>query len=200
MTDDWNDCAAGWNDNNGVKLYATKAFSVLDAHVGIRGAGWQSKTVRDFGCGTGLLTEKIAPYVKEVIAVDTSDKMIAILKNKNLRNVRAVHTNILAGDVPNAEDWSGNFDLICASSVCGFLPDYKGAVMALSGFLKKGGQFVQWDWQVSSDDDFGLTERQVREALIAARLNSIRIEQVFQLEADGKAMPVLFGAGKRTTL
>ena len=163
MTDNWNDHAAGWDHNGDVKLYAVKAFATLDAHVGIRGADWRSKRVLDFGCGTGLLTEKIAPYVKEVIAIDTSDKMIAVLKDKYLGNVRAIHADILVGDVPIAADWLADFDLICASSVCGFLPDYIGAVTTLTGLLKKGGQFVQWDWQASSDEDFGLTEPQVRE-------------------------------------
>ncbi|WIY24793.1 class I SAM-dependent DNA methyltransferase [Parasedimentitalea psychrophila] len=199
MTDDWNDYADGWDDNSDVKLYATQAFAALDAHVDMRGKNWQSSRILDFGCGTGLLTEKIAPHVMEVIAVDTSDKMIAILKEKNLCNVRAVHGDVLTGDIRDVGDWFSDFDLICASSVCGFLPDYSGAVTALAGLLRRGGQFVQWDWQSSGNDGFGLTEPQMRESLKAAHLSSIRVEQVFEIEADAQAMPVLMGVGVRHT-
>ena len=38
--------------------------------------------VLDFGCGTGLLTEKIAPLVNEIVAIDSSPKMIEVLRKK----------------------------------------------------------------------------------------------------------------------
>ena len=199
MTDDWNDYADGWDDNSDVRLYATQAFAALDARVDMRGKNWQSSRVLDFGCGTGLLTEKIAPHVMEVVAVDTSDKMIAVLNEKNLRNVRAVHGDVLTGDIRDKGDWFSNFDLICASSVCGFLPDYGGAVTELADLLRKGGLFVQWDWQSSGSDGFGLTKHQIKEALTAAHLSSIRVEQVFEIETDAQTMPVLMGAGVRHT-
>ncbi len=37
----------------------------------------------DFGAGTGLLTERIAPYVNKIIAVDISSSMISKLKEKS---------------------------------------------------------------------------------------------------------------------
>ena len=199
MTDDWNDHADSWEDNSDVRRYASRAFASLDAHLDLCGENWQSKRVLDFGCGTGLLAEKIAPHVEEVVAVDTSEKMIAVLKAKKLRNVRAIHGNILTGDVPELENAFSGFDLICASSVCAFLPNYSGAVAVLAGLLSRGGQFVQWDWQRSGDDGFGLTEHQIRNALKAARLGSIRVERVFEFKSDEQTMPVLIGAGIRNT-
>ncbi|MEA3513443.1 MAG: class I SAM-dependent methyltransferase [Campylobacterota bacterium] len=38
--------------------------------------------VMDFGSGTGLLTEKIAPYVDKIIAVDMSQSMNEVLESK----------------------------------------------------------------------------------------------------------------------
>ncbi|SDX85481.1 Methyltransferase domain-containing protein [Ruegeria halocynthiae] len=195
MTDDWNDYADGWDDNNDVRYYASRAFASLDEHLDLCGKNWKSKRVLDFGCGTGLLAEKIAPHVAEVVAVDTSENMIAVLKAKNLPNVRAVHGDMLAGNVQEVEIGFSGFDLICASSVCAFLPDYRGAVAVLAGLLHKGGQFVQWDWQASDDNGFGLTLHQMKTALEAARLGSIRVEQVFEINSDARTMPVLMGAG-----
>lgn len=39
-------------------------------------------TIMDFGAGTGLLTERLAPYVKKIVAVDVSESMIARLAEK----------------------------------------------------------------------------------------------------------------------
>ncbi len=197
MTHDWNDYADCWDDNSDVRRYANHAFASLHEHQDIRGKNWRSKRVLDFGCGTGLLAEKIAPHVEEVVAVDTSENMIAVLQAKNLRNVRAVHGDILAGNVPELENAFSGFDLICASSVCAFVPDYSGAVAVLAGLLNKGGHFVQWDWQASDGDGFGLTPHQMKAALEAARLGSIRVERIFEFKSDEQVMPVLIGAGVR---
>ncbi|MBY6057897.1 class I SAM-dependent DNA methyltransferase [Leisingera daeponensis] len=197
MNDDWNDYADGWDGNSDVRRYANCAFASLDEYAGISGGGWQARRVLDFGCGTGLLSEKLAPHVKEVVAVDTSERMIAVLQDKALPNVRALHADILGGSAGGAGNGLSGFDLICASSVCSFLPDYNGAVAVLAGLLNRGGTFVQWDWLASDEGGSGLTLRHVREALREAGLGSIRAEQAFAMDAGGPAMPVLMGAGIR---
>ena len=165
MTDTWNKHADGWDDNPDVKLYADQAFASLVSTTDIRGPGWASKRVLDFGCGTGLLAQKVAPHVCELIAVDTSEKLIAVLENKHIPNVIAVHGDILATDHRCDVDLKLGFDLIYASSVCGFLADYEGAVLALGRLLRPGGRFIQWDWRASDGDDFGLSENKIRNAL-----------------------------------
>lgn len=195
MTDTWNGHADGWDDNPDVKFYADQAFASLVSTIDFRGTGWTSKRVLDFGSGTGLLAQKVAPYVGELIAVDTSDRMIAILENKNITNVSAVHVDILAAEHRCEVDLQSGFDLIYASSVCSFLPDYESAVLALARLLRPGGSFIQWDWQASDGDDFGLSENRIRDALQTAGFGSIRVRQAFTIETDGKTMPVLVGAG-----
>ncbi|OBY26245.1 class I SAM-dependent DNA methyltransferase [Leisingera sp. JC1] len=195
MSSDWNDYADGWDGNSDVRLYADRAFAALDAYAGITGGGWQDKRVLDFGCGTGLLSGKLAPHVQEVAAVDTSERMIAVLAGKALPNVRALHTDILDGN--GAGEGLTGFDLICASSVCSFLPDYPGAVAQLAGLLNSGGMFVQWDWLARDAGASGLTLQQVREGLHLAGLGGIRVEQVFDMGGGGQAMPVLMGTASR---
>lgn len=39
-------------------------------------------TIMDFGAGTGLLTERLAPYAEKIVAVDVSESMIARLAEK----------------------------------------------------------------------------------------------------------------------
>ncbi|EAR50258.1 methyltransferase, putative [Oceanicola granulosus HTCC2516] len=196
MTDGWDEYASSWDDRPDSKLYAEKAFASLVAQTDLRGVGWTSKRVLDFGCGTGLLAQKVAPYVGELIAVDTSEKMIAVLQSKEIPNVVAVHGNILGADHKSDDtDLGAGFDLIYASSVCGFLPDYEGAVNEFARLLRSGGHFIQWDWQASDGEEFGLSESKIRRVLESAKFRSIRVEQVFSLEADEQTMPVLIGAG-----
>jgi SAM-dependent methyltransferase len=197
MTDDWNDYADGWDENTDVNHYADLALASLVEQTNIRAAGWKSKRILDFGCGTGTMAEKVAPYVHEVVAVDTSDKMVAVLKDKGIGNLVALHLDILADDFPDQENWQSSFDLIYASSVCGFLPNYENAVITLGGFLKGGGRFVQWDWLATGETDAGLTEAQVRNALSAAQFNSVSVKQAFTMKTDEQTMPVLTGAGVR---
>lgn len=197
MSDDWDDYADGWDGNSDVRHYATRAFAALDGLAGITGGGWQDKRVLDFGCGTGLLSEKLAPHVREVAAVDTSERMIAVLEEKALPNVRALCTDVLDSGAREAAGGLAGFDLICASSVCSFLPDYSGAAAVLAGLLNRGGMFVQWDWLASGEGASGLTLQQVRDALGDAGLGSIRAEQAFEMGSGGQGMPVLMGSGIR---
>ena len=76
----------------------------LIRHVNVDDNEWKSKRILDFGCGTGLLTEKLAPLVREVIAVDTSPNMIDVLRRKEIGNVTTICTDIGGGssDSPNS--------------------------------------------------------------------------------------------------
>ena len=195
MTDSWDDHADGWDDNSAVNLYASQAFASLAARVDIADPSWKSKRVLDFGCGTGLLAGKIAPHVHELMAVDSSEKMIAVLNGKSLRNVVAVHGDILDDGFRFEGNLLPHFDLIYASSVCSFLPDYENAITALTHLLKPGGHFVQWDWQASDGEEFGLSENRIKTALEKAQLNSIRVGPAFTIMAENTAMPVVMGAG-----
>ncbi|SMY08301.1 class I SAM-dependent DNA methyltransferase [Flavimaricola marinus] len=196
MGDDWNDHAEGWDDDPNVKRYAELAFGSLIAHLDIRAPDWAGRRVLDFGCGTGLMAEKVAPHVQEVVAVDTSDRMIAVLTAKAISNVRPLHADILAEGFPGAGDPGAGYDLIYASSVCGFLPDYAAAVAKLAGLLRPGGQFVQWDWQAAEGDEDGLSLTGVTSALRNAGLRDVEVRTDFDFAAEGMSMPVLFGAGR----
>ena len=197
MTDSWNDYADSWDDNSDARYYSTQAFATLDAFCGLTSGRFKAKRVLDFGCGTGLLCEKIAPHVNEVVAVDTSDRMIAVLEAKALPNVRAIHGDILDGPSEGSDAPHLRFDLVCASSVCGFLPDYLGAVARLAELLNPGGIFIQWDWKAVDDSGFGLTEQMMRDALQNAGLQEFHFEQAFEVATAGQVMPVLMAAGQR---
>ncbi len=48
----------------------------------ILGVVKRNQTVLDIGCGTGLITLRIAPHVEHITAIDLSTKMIAVAQRK----------------------------------------------------------------------------------------------------------------------
>jgi ubiquinone/menaquinone biosynthesis C-methylase UbiE len=59
--------------------------------------------VMDFGCGTGLLTFSLQPFVRSITGVDSSQGMLDVFKTKikeqNLNNVKAEFIDLDNGDV-----------------------------------------------------------------------------------------------------
>jgi 2-polyprenyl-3-methyl-5-hydroxy-6-metoxy-1,4-benzoquinol methylase len=112
--------------------------------------------VLDFGCGTGLLTGKLAETCASVVAVDASPRMIKMLKDKikcrEWHNVR-VHEAVLAKDSSALSELEGTIDLVVASSVMTFVPENDlGPTMEVIGRLLKPngkGVFVHSDWPMS---------------------------------------------------
>lgn len=196
MTENWDKHAGTWDRDERVHFYADSAFSSLITHVNIHDGAWRSKRGLDFGCGTGLLTEKLAPLFGEIIAIDTSQNMIDVLRQKGMPNVTEICADIDDPAVRSAVPWPGGYDLVVASSVCGFLPNYEMTIDVLSQALKVSGYFVQWDW-LSSEDEPGMTMDIISEAFESAGLDNVHVGAAFSVVFDGKEMPVVMGVARR---
>jgi len=199
MTQTWNEHADGWDDNAAVRAYSQAAFDSLVALCETRHIPLEGSRVCDFGCGTGLLSEKLSPVCEQILAVDTSPKMLAILDAKKQRlDLPNISTTTNLTDPAFQE----TFDIIVCSSVCGFLDDYPATVRALVRMLKPKGLFVQWDWErdPTSEEPFGLTREQINATLTQAGLESILVETAFEVAVEGETMRPLMGAGQAPTL
>ena len=82
MSDSWDDYAKEWDVNIDAISYSEKAHETLANEVNIEG-----KNILDFGCGTGLLTERMSPLASNIVAIDASSKMIAILQSKKFQTL-----------------------------------------------------------------------------------------------------------------
>lgn len=107
MDDSWDDYAEGWDSNPDANIYSGKAFDCLVEVTKIEGA-----EVFDLGCGTGLLTEKIAPQAKSVVALDTSPKMIEVLKDKHLPNVTSICLSLSDLLLNDRHQYQSRFELV----------------------------------------------------------------------------------------
>ncbi len=188
-----------WDRDEQARFFADQALASLLEHVDLRRGGWKLRRVLDFGCGTGLLTEKLAPLVREVVAVDISAAMLDVLRKKQLGNVEVHCADLDDDSVRSAAPWFGDFDLIVASCVCGVLPRYPSTVGVLAQALNPAGFFVQWDWLLldDGDDDDGLTLDDVAAAFAKARLTSVHVARTFSVLFEADSSPVLIGVASK---
>ena len=89
--------------------------------------------------------------------------------------------------------WFRDFDLIVASSVCGFLPNYELALSYLARTLSASGIFVQWDWLSTNDDESGMTPKRIAKSFGDAGLAALHVGKEFAIRIDGDDLPVVMG-------
>lgn len=189
MSESWDDYAEEWDTNEDAISYSEKAFATLISQANIEGLN-----VIDFGCGTGLLTEKIAKLANQVVALDSSKKMIAILKHKNIANVSTISESISEQLIKENALLHNKFDLIVASSVFGFLAEFEKNLAMLKSLLMPGGLLIQWDWLSSNENpDLGFSEERVSSAYAESGLNIISITIPFIHVSPNGNTPVLMG-------
>ena len=191
LSNEWDEYAENWDVDPTVEKYAKNAFSELTENININ-----DLTVLDFGCGTGALTQLMSPAVKSIVAIDPSSEMIKHLNKKALKNVSSISDYLSKELVENLPEFENKFDLIVASSVCGFLPDYEATLSLLKSLLKEGGVFVQWDW-LSNDDSsgMGLSDQRVKQAFVANDFVNTQINSPFIMSSSKGNMPVLMAIG-----
>jgi 2-polyprenyl-3-methyl-5-hydroxy-6-metoxy-1,4-benzoquinol methylase len=192
MSDSWDDYADDWDSNSDVIEYSKKAFDSLCEFKSLEGLN-----ILDFGCGTGQLTEKIARLASSVVAVDSSPKMIEVLKSKKITNVNSLACEVSRNTINENPIFKPGFDLIVASSVCVFVPDYEKTLSDLKLLLKEGGIFIQWDWKRSNgEDDFGFTNEIITEAYLKVGLSVVRVSEAFSLTSEKGTMKVIMGIAR----
>ncbi|KAL5363599.1 S-adenosyl-L-methionine-dependent methyltransferase [Aspergillus floccosus] len=160
--------AANWDNNPSVQEATRLAFETLQPLIQSLSdqKGTATNTgldVLEVGCGTGLLTLRVAPLVREIVAVDIAEGMIDMLKAKTTqpdapRNIVALckiledpEDPILPASDENAPAGQRRkFDLILSHLVMHHVPDLRLFLQTLLGCLKPGGRVALTDFE-----DFG---------------------------------------------
>ena len=195
MTSDaWDDFAADWDTEPDVQTYANCAFKSWQRRVSPLFPNMAEIRVLDFGCGTGQLTEKLAPLCQRVVAVDTSPRMVELLNRKiietEVKNVTSLVATIDSESIAENRGMLGQFSLVVASSVCSFLPDFEATLCHIATIMEPGGVFVQWDWL----DD--MPSNKIRNAFSGAGMNCVRVEKEFMIDGKNGSMAVVMGIGQ----
>lgn len=194
MGDDWDEIAASW-DNADTRLYAERVFDSWNRKIAPLVSNLSEARLLDFGCGTGLLTEKLAPICRHIVAVDSSAGMVEVLKIKlvdqHIDNVTPLVTAIDPAAINKYPEFSENFDIVVASSVCSFLPSYDSTLKDVSSVIQPGGLFVQWDWLSE------MPIARIRRAFETSGLTNLSIDEAFKMSMNSESLPVVLGVARR---
>ena len=192
MSDNWDDYAEEWDKNIDAISYSEKAYGSLIKEINIEG-----KTILDFGCGTGLLTERLSPLASSIVAIDTSTEMIAVLRSKELPNVTSLSEPLTSELIKNNSAFDNKFNIIVASSVFSFLTNYDSILKLLKSLLVTDGLLIQWDWLTpDSNSALGLSETTIKQSLSNAGFKKVVLTKPFSLTAEKGNMPVVMGVAK----
>ena len=101
----------------------------------------QTDTVLDVGCGTGITTVEIAHCVKEIYALDLSDKMLEIAKRKafekGIDNTTFYQKSIFDEDME-----SKKYDVILAFNILCYIQEDIDFIKRVYNLLYDGGIFI----------------------------------------------------------
>lgn len=98
-----------------------------------------SLTVGDLGCGTGQVSELIAPHVAKVVAVDGSTDMVQAAR-KRLKGLHQV--DIRRGDMEALPIDEGQLDVAVVALVLHHVPEPARALAEVNRVLKPGGRIL----------------------------------------------------------
>jgi ubiquinone/menaquinone biosynthesis C-methylase UbiE/DNA-binding transcriptional ArsR family regulator len=184
--------AGGWDrlrsDLFGDTVFLWAALGLIDPTL----------VVGDLGCGTGQLTEILAPTVRRVVAVDGSTDMLDAAR---ARLGGASNVELRQGDLESLPIAAGELDAAILSLVLHYSPAPARALGEASRVVRRGGRVLVVDMLPHDRQDYqsqmghvwlGFTEKQITRFLSGAGFSDVRL-RMLPADPDVKG-PALFAA------
>ena len=152
----------------------------------------KNMSAMEFGCGTGLVSLTLAPKLKSLIALDTSQGMLDVLQEKideqQLTNMHCRNADIFA------DSYKEQYDLIFCSMTLHHLKDADAVLKRFAELLNPGGYLAVADL-VTEDGSFhdpaikgiyhkGFDTEQLGETLTALSMTDIHTEIVHTIKKE----------------
>jgi ubiquinone/menaquinone biosynthesis C-methylase UbiE/DNA-binding transcriptional ArsR family regulator len=154
--------------------------------------------VGDLGCGTGQLTEVVAPHVRRVISVDGSEDM---LEAARYRLSGASNVDIRQGELETLPIEPGELDVAMLSLVLHYSPEPPRALAEVGRVVRTGGRVLVVDMLPHDREEYqqqmghvwlGFSESQITRLLGGAGFEQVRV-RMLPVDPDAKG-PALFAA------
>jgi len=147
MRNSFDRSAASWDDDARRLATAKAVAEAIKKYVLLK----PDMVALDFGCGTGLVTLHIQPFVKRISAVDMSPAMLSVLRDKidkaNIENVEPVWAEREDKPFPDPA-----YDLIFSSMTLHHVKDYKAMLKKMYTALSPGGWVAIADLEEETGD------------------------------------------------
>ncbi|HXG89170.1 MAG TPA: metalloregulator ArsR/SmtB family transcription factor [Vicinamibacterales bacterium] len=167
----------------------------LYAFLGLLDPSW---VVGDLGCGTGQVSELLAPHVAKVVAIDSSPDMLQAARRR-LKDGDGIDARLGSLEAMPIDD--AQLDVAVIALVLHHLPDPARVLAECARVLKPGGRALIIDMLPHDRAEYqqqmghvwlGFPERQMRKLLTAAGLAHVRV-RALPINPDAKG-PALFAA------
>jgi len=130
----FNTDAATWDENPGRVMMAERVFASIVNRMVLS----TEMDAMDFGCGTGLLSIRLLPFVRSVVGVDSSPGMLEVFKKKTLIGGLSAISGRLV-DIEK-DTLTGNYDLVTSSMTMHHIQNLPSLFLQFHAVLKPGGR------------------------------------------------------------
>jgi ubiquinone/menaquinone biosynthesis C-methylase UbiE len=144
MTDNtWTDTgrfdskASEWDASAMRALLADAVSRAIIAHMPVK----RPQNALEFGCGTGLVTTRVAPHCAALTAVDTSQEMLKMLRGK-IEEAGIANVSTAVIDLTRPDEATGLpavFDFVFSSMTLHHIPDTAHFLRQLNDRMEPGG-------------------------------------------------------------
>ncbi|HEU4754698.1 MAG TPA: class I SAM-dependent methyltransferase, partial [Armatimonadota bacterium] len=162
----------------------------------------ESAVVADLGCGTGIVSQALAPCARQVLAVDGSPEMLETARGRlaSLPNVE-----LRAGELEALPIEDGSVDLAVMMLVLHYIPEPVDALREALRILRPGGKLLVVDMLPHEHQEYqqhmghvwlGFSEAQVLRCLAQAGFESCRFRPL-PPEAEARGPGLFIATGHR---
>ena len=136
-----------------------------------------TKSILDFGGGTGLIALPLAKQAKSVTLVDIAEKMLEQarikVKNQKLKNLHLIQQDLVLKPLEQT------FDLIIVSRVLHHMPHLDSSLAMFKEHLTLGGQLFIADYTVPDGENHGFIISELEETLKNHGFSDIQTQILF---------------------
>lgn len=144
----FDDAAADWEEKPQRVALARKVAEAIQQAIPLA----KTMQVLEYGCGTGMVSRALSQHVAKIMAVDTSPKMLEVLRQKakeeTIGNIEPLVHDLTLRPLP-----SENFDLAISSMTLHHIPNIEALLQQFFATLKPGGFLAVADL-VTEDGSF----------------------------------------------
>jgi predicted TPR repeat methyltransferase len=194
--------AAEWDKKSGRVVVAEKiSAAIIELPLSEKMDGME------YGCGTGLVGLAVAPSLRSLTAIDTSQGMLDVLQKK-IKDQNSATVQTLCCDLL-ADDYTQKHDLIFCAMTLHHIKDTKGLLQRFTELLNPGGYLAVADL-VTENGSFhdpsveGIRHHGFDPATLTTLLESFDMEGVkseivhtIVKEEDNKEYPVFLLTGRK---
>ncbi|KAF2264826.1 S-adenosyl-L-methionine-dependent methyltransferase [Lojkania enalia] len=197
----FNEDAATWDSNKKHVESVEKAFEAIKRNIPAFGDGSSKNLdVLEIGCGTGLLSFLLAPHVRSLVGVDTSDGMLAAFNSKvaalpdpSKANLAAVNVLVQEADDVHVQgaaaalasrrgetghDQPYRFDLVVSHLTLHHIPSMPAVFATMYQCLRSGGWIALTDYEDFGPDAIAFHPMDKREGVERHGLKKEELEMI----------------------